>query len=201
MKIKVCGLTKAKEAEYLNRNKVDFAGFVLFYPKSKRNIELRRAKEIMDALNPEIKKVAVVVAPASDEVKQIEETGFDYIQIHGELSEEVINSVGIPILKAFNMKDLGQYAYYRSCSKVAGYVFDAQEPGSGKAFDWRLVEKLPRDDKLFLLAGGLNAENIREAVACVKPDGVDVSSGVEYVDKAGKDGKKIDEFVKKAREG
>lgn len=199
MKIKVCGLTDVREAEYLNRNRVDFAGFVLFYPKSRRNIGISRAKEIMGTLEPGIKTVAVVVSPQADEIRQIEEAGFDYVQIHGALSEAVLKGSGIPILKAFNIQDMEQYASYRNCSRIAGYVFDAQEPGSGKAFDWRLLKKLPRDGRLFLLAGGLNAENVGAAVAFVEPDGVDVSSGVEYAERAGKDGEKIDAFVRNAR--
>jgi len=79
MKIKICGLTTPKEAEYLNTNHVDFAGMVLFYPKSKRNISLEQAKAIQQALNPEIQTVAVVVSPTIKQVQQIEAAGFDYL--------------------------------------------------------------------------------------------------------------------------
>lgn len=201
MRIKVCGLTRVEEAEYLNRNRVDFAGFVLFYPQSRRNIGLKKAKEIMGALDPLIKRVAVVVSPGLPEVRQIEEAGFDYIQIHGELTEDVLANIRIPVLKAFNIRDMDQYGGYRQCRQVAGYVFDAQEPGSGRTFDWRLVKKLPRDGKLFFLAGGLHAENVRQAMEHIGPDAVDVSSGVEYEDGQGKDGNKIDEFVGAVRGG
>ena len=74
-------------------------------------------------------------------------------------------------------------------------MFDAQEPGSGKTFDWKLVTDIPRDEKLFLLAGGLHPDNVAEAIAAIHPDGVDVSSGVEFTDKPGKDAKKIKQFV------
>lgn len=201
MGIKVCGLTRVEEAEYLNRNRVDFAGFVLFYPKSRRNIGLEKAKEIMEALDPLIKRVAVVVSPGLPEVRQIEEAGFDYIQIHGDIAEDVLANIRIPVLKAFNIRDMDQYEDYCHCPQVAGYVFDAQEPGSGRTFDWRLVEKLPRYGKLFFLAGGLHAENVRQAIERIGPDAVDVSSGVEYEDGQGKDGNKIDEFAGAVREG
>lgn len=201
MRIKVCGLTRVEEAEYLNRNRVDFAGFVLFYPKSRRNIGLKRAKEIMEALDPLINRVAVVVSPGLPEVRQIEEAGFDYIQIHGDITEDVLANIHIPVLKAFNIRDMDQYECYRQCPQVAGYVFDAQEPGSGRTFDWRLVEKLPGDGKLFFLAGGLHVKNVRQAIGRIGPDAVDVSSGVEYEDGQGKDGNKIDEFVGAVREG
>lgn len=198
VKIKVCGLTKPEEAEYLNRNHVDFAGMVLFFPKSRRNISPERAVEIRACLDPEIKTVAVVVSPSVGQVKQIEGLGFDYIQIHGKIPEGMFDEVHIPVLKAFNVSDMKDYEVYSACKGIAGYVFDAQEPGSGKVFDWSLVKQVPQDGKLLLLAGGLNPENVQEAVRYLHPDGVDVSSGVEYPG-GGKDGEKVDAFVRSAR--
>lgn len=197
-KIKICGLTSPAEARYLNENHVDFAGMVLFFPKSKRNISIEQAKEIMAALDSSIKRVAVVVSPSIEQVRQIEASGFDYIQIHGEIPEteaEAEAAIAIPILKAFNVSDMGSYEKYHNDSRIAGYVFDATEPGSGKTFDWKLVDNIPRDEKLLLLAGGLNPDNVRIAIEAVHPDGVDVSSGVENDDKAGKNPEKIHDFV------
>ena len=199
MKIKVCGLTTKKEAEFLNENKVDLAGMVMFFPKSKRNITPNTAKEIISALNKSIKKVAVVVSPSYEEIKIIESLDFDYVQIHGELSEELESKINLPILKAFNIKDMDLYERYKVSKKVVGYVFDAHEPGSGKIFDWSLVKTLPKDDKILILAGGLNPENVEKAIEYIHPDGVDVSSGVEYGDKPGKDPERIKRFVENAR--
>lgn len=218
-KIKICGLTSPAEARCLNENHVDFAGMVLFFPKSKRNISIKQAMEIMATLDASIKRVAVVVSPSIEQVRQIEAAGFDYIQIHGEIPQteslyktdpdstdhtshmETCNSgnpqnvIHIPILKAFNVSDMGSYEKYHNDSRIAGYVFDAIEPGSGKTFDWRLVDNIPRDEKLLLLAGGLNPDNVRIAIEAVHPDGVDVSSGVENDDGAGKNPQKIHDFV------
>ena len=191
-KIKICGLTSPAEARYLNENHVDFAGMVLFFPKSKRNISIEQAKEIMTALDASIKRVAVVVSPSIEQIKQIEAAGFDYIQIHGKIPETEVEA---PILKAFNVSDMGSYEKYHNDSRIAGYVFDAIEPGSGKTFDWKLVDNIPRDEKLLLLAGGLNPDNVRMAIEAVHPDGVDVSSGVENDNKAGKNPEKIRDFV------
>lgn len=199
MQIKICGLTDVCEAEYLNRNHVDYAGFILFYEKSRRNLTIEQAKPIMEALDERIKKVAVTVEPTVQQVRDIRKAGFDLIQIHGKLQPEVLD-VEIPILKAFNITDMELYEYYQSCPQIVGYVFDAHEPGSGQAFDWKLLQTLPRDDKLLFLAGGLHSENVARAAACVRPDGVDVSTGVEYTDKKGKDPAKIDAFVKAVRE-
>lgn len=197
-KVKICGLTSPAEARYLNENHVDFAGMVLFFPKSKRNISIEQAKDIMVALDASIKRVAVVVSPSIEQVRQIEAAGFDYVQIHGEIPEtetEAEAAIAIPILKAFNVSDMDSYEKYHNDSRIAGYVFDAIEPGSGKTFDWKLVDNIPRDEKLLLLAGGLNPDNVRMAIEAVHPDGVDVSSGVENDDKVGKNPEKIHDFV------
>lgn len=197
-KIKICGLTSPAEARYLNENHVDFAGMVLFFPKSKRNISIEQAMEIMAALDASIKRVAVVVSPSIEQVRQIEAAGFDYVQIHGEIPEtetEAEAAIAIPILKAFNVSDMDSYEKYHNDSRIAGYVFDAIEPGSGKTFDWKLVDNIPRDEKLLLLAGGLYPDNVRMAIEAVHPDGVDVSSGVENDDKAGKNPEMIHDFV------
>ena len=193
-KVKICGLTSPAEAQYLNENHVDFAGMVLFFPKSKRNISIEQAMEIMAALDASIKRVAVVVSPSIEQIRQIEAAGFDYVQIHGEIPQPE-SAIAIPILKAFNVSDMNSYEKYHNDSRIAGYVFDAIEPGSGKTFDWRLVDNIPRDEKLLLLAGGLNPDNVRMAIEAVHPDGVDVSSGVENDDGAGKNPEKIHNFV------
>ena len=93
MLIKICGLTKVTEADYLNANHVDFAGFVLFFPKSKRNITIEQAKEIMAHLNATIKKVAVVVKPDLAQIQQIEAAGFDYIQIHSDIAPILLEQI------------------------------------------------------------------------------------------------------------
>ena len=184
-KIKICGLTKEKEADYLNQIHADFAGMVVFFPKSKRNISLDQAKKIKAALLPEIKTVAVTVSPTLAQISQIAEAGFDLIQIHGEPADldiktaksicEYTNKLSLPILK----------------------VFDAAKPGSGKTFDWTLLKSFPRSKKLFMLAGGLAPENVSNAIFFLHPDGVDVSSGVEFIekDRPGKDPYRIQAFA------
>lgn len=199
MKIKICGLTSPKEAAFLNQHQVDYAGMVLFFPKSKRNISPEKAKEIIKALHPTIRKVAVVVSPTLDQVAQIEKLGFDYIQIHGALSEALLSEIHLPILKAFNVSDLEQYNFYHKCSGIAGYVFDAHTPGSGQTFDWNLISQIPRDEKMLFLAGGLSPDNVAQAISLVHPNAVDVSSGVEYDNLPGKDPAKIAAFVRQVR--
>ena len=212
-KIKICGITKPEEAIYLKKNNVDFAGIVMFYDKSKRSISVDRATEIVNEfkrLNEEekninsttIKTVAVMVSPTIEQMKLAEGCGFDFMQIHGELTDEMINISGIPLLKAFNVSDMEKYDHYCSFDKIKGFVFDAGEPGSGKVFDWDMLKTLERyEDKLFILAGGLSVTNVKNAINTVNPDGVDVSSAVEICkEKPDKDVAKIDEFVMCVRE-
>lgn len=197
--IKVCGLTDAREAEYLNKYKIDLAGFVLFFPKSKRNISIEKAEQIMKALDDSIKKVAVVVSPDEKQMSAINDSSFDYIQIHGRVSDEILEKTKKPVLKAFNIDDMDDFKRYSLHEKIAGYVFDAAEPGSGKAFDWDILNEIERDKKLFILAGGLNQDNVKRAVEVVCPDIVDVSSGVENDDGFGKDQEKIKKFAEQIR--
>lgn len=197
MIIKICGLTNVCEADYLKENKVDLAGIVLFFEKSKRNTTVENAKEIISALHPRIKAVAVTVSPTVEQVKQIEGAGFDYLQIHGIVDEEILKNSSISILRAFNVDDLGKYEYYLGFKNIKGFVFDAGEPGSGKTFDWDMLKSLKRDpERLYILAGGLNESNVAKAISTVMPDGVDVSSGVEFTDRLGKDPEKVKKFVR-----
>ena len=99
-KIKICGLTKEKEADYLNQIHADFAGMVVFFSKSKRNISLDQAKKIKSALLPEIKTVAVTVSPTLAQISQIAEAGFDLIQIHGDPVDLDIVHHNVILLKA-----------------------------------------------------------------------------------------------------
>lgn len=194
--VKVCGLTDTMEADYLNKNKVDFAGFVLFFPKSKRNISIEKAEQIMAELDENIKKVAVIVSPDESEIQQINGSGFDYVQIHGEIKDRLLEQISKPVFKAFNIKDIKNIHKYQNNAKIVGYVFDAAAPGSGKVFDWSILNDIKRDAKTFILAGGLNDSNVREAVKLVNPDVVDVSSGIEYDSGRGKDPEKIKQFIR-----
>ena len=193
--VKVCGLTDTVEADYLNKNKVDFAGFVLFFPKSKRNISIEKAEQIMAELDENIKKVAVIVSPDESEIQQINGSAFDYVQIHAEIKDRLLEQISKPVFKAFNIKDIKNIHKYQNNAQIVGYVFDAAAPGSGKVFDWSILNDIKRDAKTFILAGGLNDSNVREAVKLVNPDVVDVSSGVEYDSGNGKDPEKIKQFI------
>lgn len=198
-KIKICGITEEEEAAYLNEAEVDFAGFIQFFPKSKRNIPTEKAEAIMKQLNPGICPVAVTVSPTAEQLRRIEAAGFSMVQIHGSIRDEVLDTIAIPVIKAFNVSDLSEFARFQEKPNVAGFIFDAQLPGSGRVFDWSLLADVPKTDKFTLLAGGLNPENVAQALAAAEVDGVDTSSGVENENGVGKSREKIGKFVRAVR--
>ena len=143
--------------------------------------------------------MAVTVSPTKEQLAQIERAGFDVVQIHGEVGDELLDAVRIPVWKAFNVSDLSEFERFEEKENVVGYVFDAQIPGSGEIFDWELLNKIPVTSKLTILAGGLNPANVAEAIRATDVDGVDTSSGVENDDGVGKNKEKISMFVEEAR--
>ena len=208
VEVKICGLTSEADAGLLEKYGADYGGMVLFYPKSKRNISLELAGLLVRRLKKsDINTVAVVVSPNVSQVTEIENIGFDYIQIHGNLSEEVYNSCGINIIRAVNIwneeadeiQELLEI--YKNCDKISGLLFDAGVPGSGKTFDWDSLKGINSSGKKLFLAGGLNTANVFDAIRTVTPDVVDVSSGVEYdnADIKGKDENKVKAFMQEAK--
>lgn len=207
-KIKICGITKPEEIGYLNRCHVDYAGFV-FFESSRRNISLEAAARLLAGLKKEIRKVAVTVSPTMELVRKLDELGFDLLQVHGALSEDVARRCGMPIWRAVNISSLPE-AFMQlekerafECDKIAGYVADGAKYGGGKTFRWEeisdenhvLLQQMK--EKTFILAGGLCAENVAAGIRLFSPDVVDVSSGVEGVD--GKEESKIEKFVSEVR--
>lgn len=213
VKIKICGLTRPVEAEFLNECNVDYAGFV-FYEKSRRNISIEKAEEIMKELDRGIKRVAVTVAPDAAMINKLSKCDFDIIQIHKELCEDAVEAAGIPIWLALNIKsenDIGdRQKYYENMlskhnDKINGVVLDASDFGSGKPFDWHKSRRLlkagdrssPLYEKEIILAGGLNSLNVAEGIRLFDPDTVDVSTNVE--DEYGKSKEKIQRFAEAVR--
>ncbi len=188
-KVKICGLTCREDADSVIRAGADFAGMVVFYPKSRRNLFIERAASLLKyfkEMSSDIKLVAVTVSPTYEQLEQIAEAGFEYIQIHGILDMQLFKSRYVSegklaIIRAYNSIDdnvMEEIEVLNKESSVAYYLFDAPEPGSGSEFDWG---KIPHEKlcKPFFLAGGLSPDNVSEAVIQVAPFGVDVSSGVE----------------------
>ena len=213
--IKICGITQDEEIRWLNETGVSYAGFVL-YEKSSRYVPVNKTNELFKKLNNGIKKVAVMVSPDVKMVKQVMDVGFDILQVHGDLTEEVLAMVEIPVWRAVNLTD--ERTFEELCGmrlsekgKITALLMDAKEFGSGKTFGWDTYERGEGKEKLrcfrqaleaqqirLVLAGGLTPDNVSRGIDIFSPDIVDVSSGVEKEpgQGTGKDREKIQKFVR-----
>lgn len=198
-KVKICGLKNQTDIKCINTLSPDFAGFVMFFEKSHRNISPEKAQKLLSALDPNIKSVAVTVSPTEEQLEQIHTLGFDYVQIHGKISEKLLSECKTPVIRAINVSGIESIGDIENLDNVKGILFDSAVPGSGKSFDWSMLEKLPKTDKMLFLAGGLTADNVATAICQVHPYAVDVSSGVELSDKSGKDYQLVQAFIKNAK--
>lgn len=177
-RVKICGLSQKEDIEAVNKYKPDFAGFV-FYPPSRRNVAAGRAAELRKLLDPEIPAVGVFVDGDPWEIASLAEYGIiDMIQLHGSEDEEYIAEIrkltAKPVIRAFKIRSAEDIEKARQCS--ADYVLLDNGKGTGETFDWTLIRDIGRP---FFLAGGLNAENVPEAVRRFHPYAVDISSGAE----------------------
>lgn len=199
--IKVCGITRVEDARAVAMSGVDALGLV-FYEKSKRYVTAEQALEIARSVPPFVSLVGLFVDASEAFIESVlEQVPLSLLQFHGRESEAQCNRWGMRYIKAISMKSgvpvqeiAAQYA------SASGYLLDTYSPatpgGSGEAFDWELVpENLGRP---LILAGGLDATNVAQAVARVKPYAVDVSSGVEQQPGI-KDKEKVKAFVKAVR--
>lgn len=198
-KVKICGLKNPTDIKCINTLSPDFAGFVMFFEKSHRNISVQTAQELLALLDKNIKSVAVTVSPTEEQLEQIYNLGFDYVQIHGNITDEILKNSKTPIIRAINVSGIESIGDIENLDNVKGILFDSAVPGSGQGFDWSMLEKLPKTDKMLFLAGGLTADNVAAAVCQVHPYAVDVSSGVELSDKSGKDFELVRTFIENAR--
>ena len=180
-KVKICGLKEIEHVEAAVKAGADFIGF-MFAP-SKRRITVEEATELAKSIPSTVKKVGVFVNEQNDVIRQIaDQVGLDYIQYHGDETQEQIQEIGLPAIKAFSIRgeeDVKRAAAY----DVDYYLFDAPgtnfRGGSGESFDWMLLDKVNIPMNKVILAGGLNEENVGLAIMLVEPFAVDVSSGVE----------------------
>jgi phosphoribosylanthranilate isomerase len=199
--IKICGITNVGDARSAVEYGVDALGFI-FYPKSKRYVSPGKAREMIRELPCEVIRVGVFVNQEIGEVKKIARfCNLSLIQLHGDESPQYCGQLsGFSLIKAISPRTeaevlrLGDYP-------VGAILVDAYEQGryggTGKTSDWRLAIKV-KERYPIILSGGLNADNIREAIEAVKPQAVDINSGVE-ISPGKKDPDKIREIVEIAR--
>ncbi len=205
VKVKVCGITNLADAEKALECGADLLGFN-FYPPSSRSIAPEQARAIMQKLPKESDNVALFVNESKEKVREIIAQGkladgrqaYSALQFHGEESAGYCQGWVLKVIKAFRVKEKKSLAGLEKFP-ADFYLLDSWSPGyggSGAAFPWEWLEGL-KTEKL-ILSGGLNIENVAEAVRRINPYGVDVCSSVEA--RPGiKDHAKLKEFILAAK--
>jgi phosphoribosylanthranilate isomerase len=184
-KVKICGITTAEDARAVVAAGADAIG-INFWPKSKRYIAMESARAWLPDV--EVARVGVFVNATLGEITAIVESALvDYAQLHGDETPEFAQALadrGIPFIKALGVKDESSLAGLRDFP-TAAILLDAYCPGEyggvGETFDWALARQVVEGnpDKHIVLAGGLNPDNVRQAVQAVAPFALDIASGVE----------------------
>ena len=195
-KVKICGLTEPESVRAAVEAGADYIGFV--FAPSKRQVRLEQARDLAVLVPDTIQKVGVFVSPSLQELKNaIAVVGLDLVQIHGHMPDSFPSRLKVPVIRAIQVAADAQ-AETDVDEAGAYYLFDAPIAGSGQTFDWQRLDLSDRH-KLSFIAGGLNADNVREAIEHFQPYAVDVSSGVETEGR--KDSEKIRRFIERVKDG
>ena len=209
--IKICGLKTPDALDVALEAGADMVGFV-FFPASPRHVGYEAVRPLAARVRGRAKKVALSVDASDEQLAAIiDALKPDLLQLHGQEAPERVIVVrtrfGLPVMKALPIAEKADLSPIRLYDKLADrLIFDARAPrdatrpgGLGKSFDWRLLENL-KVGVPFMLSGGLDADNVAEALRITRAGGVDVSSGVERAP-GEKDPDKIRAFVRSARAG
>ena len=202
-KIKICGLKRQEDIQYVNEALPDYAGFVIQVSFSRRSITAEELYKLRSRLSEKISPVGVFVnAPVELPAKLLREGILDMAQLHGQEDDEYIKRLkeetGRPVMKAFSVsapEDI-QRAFSSSADLI---LLDHGRGGTGKSFDWNLVKGEKNGGRPYFLAGGITPDKIPQAVRRLKPYGIDLSSAVETEGK--KDRRKILAAVAAVRSG
>ena len=183
IRVKICGITNKEDALTAARLGASALGFI-FYKKSPRYISPYKALKIIGALPPFIVPVGVFVNQKEGALKEIANfCGITTVQLHGDESPPYCQRLKqFKVIKAFRIKDQIDWNTVNGYETVCAQLFDTYHEkeygGSGKSFNWNLLNE-NKMKKPFILSGGLNAQNVVEAINHAKPYALDVSSGVE----------------------
>jgi len=187
-KIKICGLSTKGAVETAVSAGADYIGFV--FAPSKRQVILDQAAELAKLIPSHIQKVGVFVSPSQSELLEaIDKVGLDLVQIHGQVADDLFDDLPCASIHAVQVDGNGHVPN----SRADYLLFDAPVAGSGQTFDWGQLDTKDLSQPFFI-AGGLNEDNVEEAIQHFTPFAVDVSSGVET------DGQKDHEKIRRFRE-
>ena len=175
--IKFCGMMREEDIHIVNELKPDFIGFV-FWEKSFRNLTIEKAMSLKKLLDPTIKAVGVFVDADITFIKKLfDQNIIDIAQLHGKETNQYIQELkdcGITTIKAFEVTCENDVLLAND--SPADYVLLDAGKGSGTSFDWSYLNDMKRP---YFLAGGLNPENVEQAISDISPYALDVSSGIE----------------------
>ena len=196
-RVKICGITRVENAFSAIEHGADAIGLV-FYEQSPRNVSIAQAKEIAKQIPAFVTVVGLFVNAKAEFINQVvSEVGLDLLQFHGDESLEECTGYSVPFIKAIRVKsDTNLVQYAKEFSSAKGLLLDTYTEGvaggTGHVFDWNLIPQnlgVP-----VILAGGLNVDNVAQAIQQVQPFAVDISGGVEST-KGIKDATKIAAFM------
>ena len=196
-RIKICGITNLQDAKVAIDEGVDAIGLV-FCENSPRYINISRAKEIVENITPFVNCVGLFVDAEKEYINNVlKVVALDTLQFHGQESEQACALYNKPYIKAIRMNESINFSeeaekYFSAQALLLDTYIEGLPGGTGIVFDWDLI---PKDmAKPIILAGGLNASNVKDAIKKISPYAVDVSGGVE-AEKGKKDPSKIKEFI------
>ncbi|WP_017547997.1 phosphoribosylanthranilate isomerase [Salinicoccus carnicancri] len=199
MKVKICGVQTVEAAKAIEESGADMIGFL--FADSRRRVTVGEAEEIAGALGPGIRKVGVFVNAGKDEIDEaIRRAGLDYVQLHGDEDGDFAMSLDACIIKVFSHESA--CTFREMFSFPADFILidsgsSGARGGTGRVFDWSALDHPDIDKERLILAGGLNAGNIRAAYSAVAPYAVDLSSGAET--DGTKDPEKIKDIMSEVR--
>jgi len=197
--VKICGLTRGRDVKHAVACGADAIGFV--FARSPRRISPETARRLGDYVPEGVLRVGLFMDQDRSEIKRVLDTvPLDVLQFHGSETGQECSAFGLPWLKAVAMEDAGSVERAEiNYPGALGLLLDShttgQGGGSGKIFDWSLSGQVSTP---IWLAGGLNAENVSQAIRAVRPFAVDVSSGVESAPGI-KDSLKVSAFIEAVR--
>ena len=178
MLVKICGITRAEDAAAAVAAGAGALGFV-FWPKSPRFIDPHRARQIASTLPPFVTAVGVFVNQPLDYVRGVASlVRLGAVQLHGDETPEFAAGLSTPVIKAVSIGDAGMRAWPARTLLLLDVRDPVKRGGTGRTIDWTAAAAVAAQRKM-ILAGGLTPDNVADAVARVRPFGIDVSSGVE----------------------
>ena len=192
-KVKICGLSTKEAVKTAVSAGADYIGFV--FAPSKRQVTVEQATELAKFIPSHIQKVGVFISPSRAELLEaVDKVGLDFVQVHGQVADDLFEDLPCASIQAVQVDGDGHVPNSR-----ANYLlFDAPVAGSGQTFDWGQLDTTGLAQPFFI-AGGLNEDNVEEAIQHFTPYAVDVSSGVETDGQ--KDHEKIRRFIERVKHG